>query len=163
MSSFIAQFSIDSIELLDIAFSLDPKGPQGPIRAEVKLDHEFSGVRFIEERNRNVASVTLHVIANLEEDDADARMLMSASSTLCGHFSFSPFEDGPSDEETEEWILQNGISALYAHARSQIAFLASESPMKRFLLPPIYVQDYIEMHRAKSDDATGEPSPGSAD
>ena len=150
MSSYIAQFQIDSIDLLDIAFSLAPKGPKGPVRVEVKLNHDFSGIQFAEKRNRNTALVTLHVMTELQEENGTNEALMSAKAALQGSFSFGEFEDGPSNAELEEWILQNGISALYAHARSYFSFLASGSPMGRFLLPPIYVQEYLEMHKSNT-------------
>jgi len=149
--TFIAPIRLEDVVLAESSFHVDQTGPDGNTITEVKLNHLFRGLDRDETNNRYIASVALSVLVSMTEDNDSRRVVMNGSATYHGLLTCNIDEETPEDE-IEQWVLSNAVSLLYAHARSHFAYLSEQSVMGRFLLPPIYVQEYLALQGAEMNE-----------
>ncbi|MGR1082668.1 hypothetical protein ACUYFE_01365 [Olegusella massiliensis] len=140
MKTPIARVNIDSMSVVEANMRVEhqPAESMG-LRMSVNLDSTSFDNSSDEEYRY---SLVLRVIAELlnNDDDEDVRMSLMA----CVDTTVSTSTDDITEEEAASYLLLNGVSMAYAHARSYLMTLTALSPMRPFVIPPIVPQVFIE-------------------
>ena len=135
---FISPITIEELKVVDFEFKVNPKGPTGDLKMDLTLESPPAIVALDEEKGRYRSDVGLKVDVSLS-DDSDQRM----SSSIQMIAAVTVPRDIGNEKRAGEYLKLNGVSMLYAHARTCFMTIAGLTPMANFILPPIDPMAYI--------------------
>lgn len=139
MTGFIAPVSIDEMSIFESEFHIKSDTVNGTLSVNLTLSETQAELEFDE--NSSVYSYRGGLIIDVCASQNDEPK-MDAHVKVCGRLSVG---SGVGDKEDARVYLRlNMVSMFYSHARSHIASLTSQSPMRTFQLVPIDPQAYIE-------------------
>lgn len=153
--NFFSGLDVADISLLEIRFRVKPDIEAGERSMKIGLGHE---IRVSPDDGSKVL-----LILNVGVNDADPELFEERGfefvARLSGVFGAEDLEE---NDERKLFVLVNGLSLLYAEARSYFSQFSSSSPLNKILLPSVNMMEYLKAVEAQ-DDARGDSAEEVAD
>jgi preprotein translocase subunit SecB len=147
---FFSGLEVAEIVLIDVSFRVRPDLAPGTRELGVSLGHE------VRENEQDTERPILVLRVGVNDDDEQFEQRGFAfSATVSGVFGATGLAEG---EDEKLFLLVNGLSLLYAEARSYLSQMSSSSPMGRVLLPSVNMLKYLRAVAAHQGEVECEPA-----
>lgn len=149
--NFFSGLDVSDISLLDVRFRVKPNIETDERTMKIGLGHE---IRVSPDDGSRVLLV-LSVGVNDDDPDLFEERGFEFAARLSGVFGAEDLEES---SERKLFVLVNGLSLLYAEARSYLSQFSSASPLNKVVLPSVNMMEYLKAVEAQDDACDGTDS-----
>jgi len=146
--NFFSGLDVTDISFVEIRFRVRPDIQAGDRSMKIGLGHE---VRVSPDDGSKVLLV-LNVGVNDDDPDLFEQHGFEFAARLSGVFGAEDLEE---NDERKLFVLVNGLSLLYAEARSHFSQFSSSSTLGKVLLPSVNMLEYLKAVAAQDDGCGG--------